>query len=214
MDFTKLQNLQNLDLAGSDMGRLPRLPESIQILNLSRCQVSSLSFGSAVFADDMKPIWLPNLKALSLSQMYSLRIQWLQHLLSANRGNLTLLNLRHCSTLTDQDIFSLIHDGYFQAVTDLCLMACNFTDETAELLALASSGLTNLDVDATNLSGVGVKALVLKPGCKLKKLKLNKCMFISKDAVDFARAHGINVEFQFVEESRIKSSRRTANYFG
>ena len=214
MAFTKLQYLQNLDLAGSDMGRFPRLPESIQILNLSRFQVSSLALRSAVFADEIKTIWLPNLKALLVSQMYTLRTQLLQRLLSANRGNLTSLNLRHCSTFTDQDIISLIHDGYFQAVTDLCLTACNFTDEAAKLLALASSDLTHLDLDATNLTGVGVKALVLKPGRKLKKLKLNKCMFISKDAVDFARAHGINVEFQFLEEPRIKSSRRTANWFG
>lgn len=203
-----LQNLQNLDLAGSNLRMLPNLPESIQILNLSRCRLSPVSFPPAAFANGMKSVRLPNLKALLVSQMSHLRIQWLMRLLAANQTNLTALNLRHCSSLTGKDIISLIHDGYFQAITDLSLAGCNVSDETAKLLALASPGLTNLDLDGTQLSGVGVKALVLKPGRKLEKLKLNNCTRISKDAIDFARVHDINVEFGLFEELKPKGSRQ------
>lgn len=151
---------------------------------------------------------LPNLKALQLAHTHSLTGDAVKSLLSANKGNLTLLNLAHCTKLEHMDIVSLIQSGYLRAITVLSLAGCDFTDETAQLLAEASPGLENLDTERTRVTGVGVKALVLKPGRKLKKLNLDSCRFVSADAVDLARASGIYVQFIIHEEPRW-TARRT-----
>ena len=201
-DFTTLKNLRNLDLATSYLGLFPKLPESIQVLNLCGCVFAS---GSAVYPrlqDSIYQNWLPDLKALQLAHMHSLTGDAVKSLLSANKGNLNLLNLAHCTKLERADIVSLIQFGYLRAITVLSLAGCGFTDETAQFLAKASPGLENLDVERTAITGVGVKALVLKPGRELKKLNLDSCRFISADAVDFARASGIYVQFIIDEEPR------------
>lgn len=105
------------------------------------------------------------------------------------------LNLAHCANLDQKDIHSLIQDGYLSAVTVLSFAGCDFSDVSAQLLAKASPVLENLDIEQTMVSGIGVKALVLKPGRKLEKLKLNACPLLSADAVDFARASGVDVQF-------------------
>lgn len=214
MNFTMLKNLQNIDLTQSSLGLFPRLPESLQALNLTSCVFSASAYASAYsLTDHINENQLPNLKALVLAHMHDLVVDGLRSLLSANKGNLMALNLAHCNKLAREDISSLIQDGYLRAITILNLAACDFTDEIAQLLAMASSGLENLDIEHTKVTGVGVKALVLKSGRKLEKLKLNSCLLVSKDAIDFARDNGINVQFIIYEEPRPGVTRKRQKRF-
>lgn len=199
-----LKNLRNLDLSCSSLGSFPKLPESIQVLNLSSCGFA-LSYSPLI--DSINQNRLPNLKALLLAHMHGLVGDGVRSLLSANKGNLMLLNLAHCGRLVRKDIRSLIQDGYLGAINSLSLAGCDFTDETAQLLATASPNLDNLEIEQTEVTGVGVKALVLKHGRKLEKLKLDSCRLVSADAVDFARASGINVQFIIYEEPWAQAKR-------
>ena len=198
-----LKNLRNLDLSKSSLGLCPRLPESIQVLNLYSCIFFSDFASIPSLQDSIDQNQLPNLKVLLLAHMHCLTGNGVRSLLSANKGNLMWLNLAQCSKLVRKDISSLIADGYLGAINVLSLAGCDFTDETAQLLAKASPELENLDIERTEVTGVGVKALVLKPGRKLAKLKLDSCRLVSADAVDFARASGINVQFMIYEEPRM-----------
>lgn len=201
-----LKNLSNLDLTKSSLWLFPRLPESIQVLNLSGCVFSPGNTFHPLLQDSIYQNRLPNLKALLLACIHSLVGDWVRSLLSANKGNLVWLNLAYCPRLEQADINSLIHFGYLKAITVLSLAGCEFTDETAQLLTGSSPELEDLDIERTAVTGVGVKALVLKPGRKLEKLKLNSCRSISLDAVDFARASGIDVQF-FIHEPRMTTKR-------
>lgn len=189
-----LKNLRDLDLTHSYLESFPRLPESIQVLDLCSCTF----FPDAFRPTGQNPIYqnqLPNLKALLLASIYGLAGSGVKSLLSANKGNLVRLNLAHCARLEPEDIHSLIQDGYLKAVNMLSLAGCHFADETAYLLAEASPALEYLDIALTTISGIGVKALVRKPGRKLEKLKLDSCQFVTADTLRFARDSGIDVQF-------------------
>lgn len=195
-----LQNLRTLDLSNSKLWTFPWLPESIEVLNLCNCEFPPDRTFPSPLQDSVKSNHLPNLKALLLAHMHGLLGDGLRSLLSANKGNLLCLNLALCSRLVRNDISSLIEDGYFGAITFLSLAGCDFTDETAQLLAMAAPSLEHLELEQSAVTGVGVKALVLKPGRKLEKLKLDSNRLVSADAIHFARDSKINVQLVSQEE--------------
>lgn len=201
-----LENLRNLNLTDSRLKVFPRLPESLQILDLCSCKFSR----DVLYPLHQDPIYqnqLPNLKTLLLAGIYDLPGSWVRSLLSANRGNLVRLDLANCATVGGEDIHTLIQDGYFTGITMLSLAGCHFSDETADLLAQAAPALEHLNIALTTVSGIGVKALVLKPGRKLEKLNLDSCGLVSADALQFARDSGIDVQFIIKEETQQRRKR-------
>ena len=80
-------------------------------------------------------------------------------------------------------------------------------DDVAEKLALHLPSLTTLDLSHTRVTGIGVKALVEKPGSKLKLLNLNHCRDVGRDAVEYARSRGINVSHRFPDSKDAKAKR-------
>jgi hypothetical protein len=204
IDYTMLSSLRSLDLTSSRVWSFPRLPQSIRVLNLSHCVVDLDQTNSINTVEH----WLPHLTSLQLAFSHHLGVHGLRSFLSANKGNLTALDLKFCNKLNHQDFLTLIGEGYFNAITDLSLIACAFKDDTALLLAAASTDLIHVDLSSTKVTGVGVKALVQKPGCKLQTLKVNNCQAIGKDAVEFARDSGVDVEFIFPDYVKRPKRRR------
>ena len=205
-----LKHLQRLDLARTFVPSFPWLPESIQVLNMSACGFHPVEMERWIsFNDAIKRNWLPNLTDLLVPHMHKLEIDGLRCMLAANKGELRTLNLRDCPRLSHPDIISLIDQGYLQSIVSLGVAGCDFNDQTAQLLAKMAPNLINLDADVTNVTGVGVKAILLKAGCPPENLRLNNCLLVGQDAVDFARSRGTNVEFFFYEKpGGIKMRRR------
>ena len=87
-------------------------------------------------------------------------------------------------------------------MTELGLRNTHVDDTLAKLLALHLPKLTALDVAFTKISGVGVKALCLKDGDGLERLNLQHCTGVSVDAVEWARARGVDVQYSFPESGK------------
>lgn len=152
---------------------------------------------------------LPEMKSLSLSSYYSMEPVRLLALLSRGKGNLKLLNLKNCN-LQAQDISSLVQDGFLKNVTQLILAGLPVNDACVELLAANLHHLKFLDLASTRVTGVGVKALVLKPSVMLERLNLMLCSLVSVDAVTFARSHGIQVTYGFPET--LMNAKKVSSY--
>ena len=145
---------------------------------------------------------LINLTSLSLSGFDNLTISDLERLLEPGKGKLGKLAITN-STLgvTDKDtalhICHLMEAGYLAHVVDLDLSIRAVDDNVAELLAKSLPRLTTVSLAKSKVTGVGVKALVLKQGDALQHLYLQYCTSVSVDAVEFARSKGVNVIFTF-----------------
>ena len=114
--------------------------------------------------------------------------------------------LRKCH-LSDFDsrveLPSIITSSYLSEVTDLRLSNVNLTNSLAELIAKHCPRLISFEASRNEkLTGVGVKALVLKEGDKLVRLKIDHCISVGIDAVEFARSMGVDVKFSFADNSR------------
>lgn len=201
-----LKNLRHLDLSDACMLSFPWLPESIQTLNMSDCNFRPMGPHN----DAITHYRLPDLTELYMERTPHLKIDGLRQMLMANRGNLKALNLNECGGISHEDIISLINDGYLESIVSLRLAYSSFDDLTAQLLAKSSPRLMYLDVDVTKITGVGVKAVLLKAGCQLESLKLNQCFHVAKDAVEFARSRGVKIQYCFYDGSvpSYKSERR------
>lgn len=195
-DFSVNPQLQRLDITNNQNIIFPRLPPSLLTLDLSNCIPSPLldDLGLANVMDSS----LPEMKSLSLSSYHSMEPNRLLALLSLGKGKLELLNLKNCN-LQAQDISSLIQDGFLKNVIQLNLAGLPVNDACAELLATNLPYLKFLDLSSTRVTGVGVKALVLRPSIKLERLDLMQCSSVSVDAVEFARSHGIHITYGFPE---------------
>ena len=203
LDLSTLRHLQHLDLTALDPGTFPKLPSSIQTLVVScwpRC----------VFH---KPASQTHIREANLRRLTSLSIDGnflladLLELLKPNKGRTTTLNLSDSTNLQSEDLCKLIDSGYLTDIVDLTLKQLPFDDHTAERLASQSCALQSLNVAHTKITGVGVKSLLLKEGCKLEQLNLKSCHFVSIDAVEWARGQGVSVKFTFPENELGKSKR-------
>lgn len=66
------------------------------------------------------------------------------------------------------------------------------TDKSAVAIAKTFPKLQDLDLRATGVTGVGVKALV-KGLVDLKTVNISSCGDVGEDAVSWARAQGVNI---------------------
>ena len=205
IDFSKLAKLQHLNLENFDARNFPALPPAIQTLNIS-------TWYSCMFASDISQAYMHEAKLKALT---NLSMGWssdvlltdLFRLLEPNKGNLTSLNIGHCTRLTCEDIIELILGDYLVNVVELNMSGLKINDPVVQLLANQLLNLRSLDLGSTKITGVGVKSLVLKNGCKLERLGLNHCYAVSMDAVELAWARGIDVPFTFAEHAPGKSKR-------
>ena len=207
LDLSTLRQLQHLDLTALDAGTFPKLPSSIQTLVLS--DWSLCAFDSLPSQAHIGEANLGRLTSLSIG--YSFLLADLLKLLGPNKGKITTLNLSNSTDLQSKDLFKLIDSGYLTDIVDLTLKALPFDDYIAELLASQSCALRSLDVAHTKITGVGVKSLLLKEGCKLEQLNLKGCHSVSIDAVEWARGQGVSVIFTFPENELGKSKRVRVN---
>ena len=86
-------------------------------------------------------------------------------------------------------------------VVELDVSYNGLPDRFFEHLAEISPRLRNLNASYNpSMTGVSVKALIMKPGEKLKKLDLEYCSCVGVDAVELARMHGVAVKYRFPDD--------------
>ena len=201
-DFSLLTHLEDLDIAGTLLLFLPPLPISLRSLDLTNCHKMDFSCMKS-----QQSIWagnLTNLCSLSISRVLGFDFIDLDTLLIPSKGKLKRLAV---GDMYDHR-FNLV-ENHLQELHQLNLSKLDISDETAELIAERSPRLKILDLSYTAISGVGVKALVLKDGDKLEKLNLQHCISVSSDAVDYARANGVDVIFNFPDQLKYSKKVRS-----
>ena len=203
--FNDLKQLEDLSLAKSTYDGVPLLPCTLKSLCLSGGSFSETSW------EDCEG--MPG--TINLEQLESLRVcNWwyprerFAHLLSTCKGKLRHLTIKHIGALGDnvmdfldaeilRSLETLILPASVNASTQVGTSGDVFQDHHAARLAQETPNLRELDLSASRVTGVGIKALVHKVGKPLKKLTVidyRGC--ISFDAITYARNHGIEVVFQ------------------
>lgn len=195
LDFSALTQLRQLSLAHSIGLGFPQLPPSISSLDLTDSGSKTGRTIDSMFS--MLNCSLPALRSLSLVNFYDLEIAEFSELLRPSQGRIQSLNIRGCHKLDVAGIHRLLRLGFLDGVVKLGLGDSAVNDALAEALATRLHHLKVLDLESSKVTGVGVKALVLKPHAKLEYLNLKNCASVHVDAVEFARSQGVAVQFSF-----------------
>ncbi|KAL8653094.1 MAG: hypothetical protein Q9226_003987 [Calogaya cf. arnoldii] len=179
--MTRLEKLQLADFKGYvDPLRL----SSLRTLDLDTCVNIMHPFSTRGPQPDLRT---GGLAELSLSCASDLGIECLLWLLGPKFDGLRKLHLPQCMEITGIGFRNLIDMGVIDHVVDLDLSGPRLTDALIQLVAFRAYRLERVKVASTAITGVGVKALVKKPGSKLQYLDITDCRHVSSDAVAFAR---------------------------
>lgn len=192
VDFSNLLQIQHLNISRLTATLPPQLPSTVRTIAMEGCNIF-LGSQRASF-DDLD---LPNMVRLSLAGWSELSLGDLHACLIPSKGKVTHLDIGGCIALSSANLKELVTHGYLEGVEELVLKSCNIDDEIAMLIAKSLSRLKNLDLAWTNITGVGVKALVVGLQGRLEHLGLDGCHSTSIDAVELARAMGVKVAFGF-----------------
>ncbi|MCJ1322703.1 hypothetical protein MMC15_008052 [Xylographa vitiligo] len=201
-DYSSLTSLRSLSLTDVDIATFPCLPLSLQSLTL----VNAWGIGSRSDVADayMERNDFSALTSLTVSAARFLRPVVVAGLIGSGRNKLQKLDLRDFDT--SLGIAALINEGHLAEVTDLRLSNADVSDDLAGLVARSCPKLKAFDASYNmKLTGVGVKALVLKEG-GIQRLNLDHCVGVGSDAVEYARGKGVVVQFTFPDI--LKSGKR------
>ena len=190
-NFAALRKLESLDISGLDMAFPLELPSSIHTLNINKSTFESV-------------LWeweASRLVRFSMAQCHVLTAGQLVEILHWNMGNLT--HYDSSSIPYHPSIHrTLAEDGFLKEVEELKLNYCNVDDEVAIAIAENLPVLKRLSLANTQVSGVGVKAIVTALEGQLDYLNLDGCKNTAYDAVEWARSKGVRVAFSFSERKR------------
>ena len=192
VDFSKLHQLQHLNISNLSAVLPPLLPSTIRSITMADCTEYPVGYTPRFAESD-----LPQLCRLSLAGWHGLLLDELREWMMPSKGKVTHLDIGSCIALSSADLKQLITQGYLEGIEDLTLKACNVNDEIAMLIARNLPRLKNLNLAKTKITGVGVKALVMGLEAKLEHLCLDSCPHINVDAVFLARSMGVKVAFGF-----------------
>lgn len=179
--MTRLEKLQLADFKGCVN---PLALSSLRTLDLDTCINVLLPFSDQGPRPELRT---DGIAELSLSCASDLSLECLVWLLGPKFDGLRKLHLPQCMEITDIGLRNLINMGLIDHVVDLDLSGPRLTDSLIQLLAFRAFRLERVKVASTAITGVGVKALVTKPGSKLQYLDITDCMHVASDAVAFAR---------------------------
>ncbi|KAL2071543.1 hypothetical protein VTL71DRAFT_12778 [Oculimacula yallundae] len=184
VDATPWKALERLDLTDTQLTRLPKLPPTLKHLVLS--ENPQLNLGP----NEERPSPLPLLEIFACAST-ALDSEALKILTSASikAGNLRRLTIGDRMVNPNQD---LVKEEFpaCDTLEELSLASMILTDRPALDIVSLYPNIKRLDISATHISGVAVKAFV---NMGLKWLRINECDRISADAVEWARGKDIEI---------------------
>lgn len=191
-NFSSLSKLRQLLV---QMDFEPSLPTSLQDLTMLG------HFRTAEDPEQWKQCSLPNLRAFAAEPYKQSMNRYLPDPETAPDTKLHCLSFARC---IEEYFRPFIRQScltwYFSELTSLKIQDCDIDDETLEHVAAYCPRLTILNIrENPKVTGVGVKALVLKPGDKLQTLDLTHCTNVSMDAVEWARTKGLDVTYRHLD---------------
>ena len=209
MDFSILRNLRRLSVRESMSRSFPRLPSRLRHFDFGGC-----FFGDQYNGESEENIRNANLTDLNSLLLPAALIDWnfVQTLVEPCKGNIQILNLscllKHVGHNPPE---LLLGPDHLKSLVELDVSSNHLKDSFFEHIADSCPRLRSLNTSHNNtITGVGVKALIMKPGDKLKKLNLNRCSRVGVDAVQLARTNGVEVEYSFPDDRLIAKQMRMA----
>ena len=205
LDFSSLKKLRNLEI---DVDRLnywpPALPQSLESLRIRRGY--RICFGLrndilwAGFDITLLSMNFSALESLDLEGVVMNDIRLFERMFSTCSFSLRRLFLNSCTfPKAVMLVQKLVEMGILQNLTHLNLENFpDFGDDAAGIFIDGAPALTHANFSgAPNLTGCGVKDLVLKKGAKLIELNLVLCDNVSIDAIEWAEQQGVKVHGRF-----------------
>lgn len=200
--YAKFTELFDITLQGNTLVLFPVLPLSIRALNLSHTNISGMN--SLQCDEILRNVELPNLETLNVNNSNAMTPTLLERLLRGSKPGLTKLAISHVEGFYGKVLVDCLGDGLLKRLVELEVAGKDVGDDELEALVEFAPNLKRLDVSSTKVTGVGVKALVTKEGNCLRWLGLNHCSGVSLDAVEFARAADVYVEYRFHDTARTR----------
>jgi len=198
-DLKNLIRLKHLVFTALNLAYLKDIPQSLETL-----ETGLHALARPEHADCYPP--LPHLRELRIysHQVSTFQLDHFPLMLLPSKGKLEVLNVDFCgreinglafSCSVDRLISTMLDHGILDKVAEMRLGFRGYLqDSHLEAIAGGCEELRSLDLAGCHqITGVGIKALVLKRGKKIQFLCLRDCSGISPDAVVFARKAGINV---------------------
>jgi len=203
VDATAWRYLERLDLTDTQITRLPKLPPTLKHLVLS--ENPQLNLGP----DEERPTLLPLLEAFACAST-SLNSEALKILTAASIKSGSLKRLTIGDRIVNPNV-GLVKEEFppCETLEELSLASMILNDRTALEIVSLYPNLKMLDISATHITGVAVKAFV---SMGLKWLKINECDRISADAVEWARGKDIEIIHNLLSRGvRVRGAARFAD---
>ena len=109
------------------------------------------------------------------------------------------LSLSRCAMVSKTELQGFLQHERLQDLEHLSVSHshdCN--DGSMQAVAEALPRLQSLNVSGTDITGVGLKAIV--SCCSLRHVIVNDCRNLGRDAVDWARTQGVSIEYKMSTE--------------
>ena len=199
-----MEQLERLELTKFQAQLSPQSLPSLRVLTLKDCPEILTSFRASEFKPDRRDSGYVEISI----PCTGLDAETLLQLLGSKVGDLRNLDLSHSHNLDEDSLAKIVSMGHMDHVLDLNLNGTGVTDQFIELLMTRARELTNVRFAFTQITGIGVKALVTRLDQKLRYLDIRDCIHVSSDAVAFARkTPGLTVRCGVSESWRGKKVR-------
>lgn len=194
MDPVGCSRLRRLNLSGVRFDGNFGLPSSIESILIRR----GTGVGEFPFSID-RPIELPNLKTLVLSDIPWVTIGTLQVFFVELEAPIRILHIDSCFNIRGTQLEMLTGSSNFNALVELNVSHISALDDRLiARLTSKMSGLKVLNLSYTAITGCTVKMLADARSseeniAKVDRIFAKGCEELSSDAVSYARAKGIDI---------------------
>lgn len=194
LDFTDLKHLEHLDL-GSVLLALIRLPQSLKAFR-------GRLVGSGPTAASPPLVYLPHLDTIECYAYHDLK-RLLHESESADDPAPCPMRSLKIQEYDDgrptpefvQWRAQVLRSERFSDLRELSIpQARNVDEHWVPIMVEHMLNLESIDLESTDVTGYGIKLLVQSLP-RLRTLRLNNCMSLSGDALQWARAQGIVVSY-------------------
>lgn len=167
------------------------LPPSLEYLRI--CGVTS----DQAPAFSLTNTRLPQLTTLVINDVRWVTLETLRLLLGTGAVPLRVLHLDSCFGVTGPELVEFSKSSLLDSLTELNVeLQSNVNDRIMDALTSRMSDLKNLNVSATDVTGITIKKLAdarASNSIKVSRIYVRNCAEVSSDAVAYGRTRGIEV---------------------
>ncbi|KAI4247352.1 MAG: hypothetical protein LQ352_006174 [Teloschistes flavicans] len=182
-NVTTMTHLELLRLRNCLGALSPQALPSLRVLEVSNSQGMILPWGNGNTPDNKRP----SLLELIIKNDHVINTRLITELLGSRTEKLKRFNISGCTNVDALGLVESMHERFLDQVIDLDLSATRVNDKVIEKLALNLQELNRISLEKTEITGIAVRVLIMKPGAELEYLNISECDRISPDAVEFAR---------------------------